>query len=467
MNSGWGWVQITSVIDAAHATATVLVELPGDAVATPTSRWQVQAWNDKDLYPTVVGFCRERLVWIRGTQIWMSAPGDFFNFAERDLNGDVTADQGISLTLASDTADPIRWVREVPHGLLVGTDGGEWLIAEANITDPFGPGNVRATPQSSYGTRAIAPVKVQQSVLYVQRGGRKLREAIWGWDTETIKSRDVTVLSDHVMRTGVTSMAFQQEPRSTLWATRFDGMLLSFTYNNEQDVYGWHRHPVGGAGIVDCVASIPSPNGDQDDLWMIVRREINGVTKRYVEWMDEGHGDGDDIVDAWYVDCGAVYVGVPVSTISGLDFIEGCTVDVLGDGSPQAQKVVTLGSITLDTEASKVIVGLPYRSVLGTMRRDEGAADGTAQGKVKRVHELIVRFHETVGAKVGPSEDKLDTVNFRTAAVPMGAPVPPFTGDKICSYKGDWERDGRVYVVRDQPLPMTVVSIMPRLTTND
>jgi hypothetical protein len=189
------------------------------------------------------------------------------------LNGDVTADQAISLTLASDTADPIRWCRETPQGLLLGTDGGEWVIAEANTTDPFGPGNVRATPQSSYGTRAIAPIKVQQSVLFVQRGGRKLRESIWGIDTESTKSRDVTVLSDHITRRPASrQMCFQQEPRSTLWATRYDGVMLSFTYNNEQDVYGWHRHPVGGNGLVESVVSIPSPDGSQDDLWMIVRR---------------------------------------------------------------------------------------------------------------------------------------------------------------------------------------------------
>jgi hypothetical protein len=467
VHSGFGHVRIETVIDAAHATATVLTELPGELVTVPTSRFQIQAWNENDRYPTVVGFGRERMIWIRNNQFWMSAPGDFFNYAERDLNGDVTADQAIFATLASDTADPIRWCRETPQGILLGTDGGEWLVAEANNTDPFGPGNVRATFQSAYGSRAIAPIKVQQSLLFVQRGGRKLRESIWGIDTETTKSRDVTVLSDHITRSGITSMCFQQEPRSTLWATRYDGVMLSFTYNNEQDVYGWHRHPVGGNGLVECVVSIPSPDGSQDDLWMIVRRTIAGVEKRYVEWLDEGHAEGEDVVNAWYVDCGAAYEGTPVASVSGLDFLEGMTVDVLADGSPQVPKVVTAGAIAVDPPASKVIAGLPYRSVIGTMRRDEGAADGTAQGKLKRVHELAVRFHETVGAKVGPSEDQLDTITFRDTTMPMGGPITPFTGDKIVPYNGSWERDGRVYVVRDQPLPMTVVSIMPRLTTND
>jgi hypothetical protein len=232
-------------------------------------------------------------------------------------------------------------------------------------------------------------------------------------------------------------------------------------------VYGWHPHPVGGAGLVESVVSIPSPDGNQDDLWMIVRRQIGGADKRYVEWLDEGHAEGDDIIDAWYVDCGAAYEGPDVSSVSGLDYLEGQTVDVLADGSPQPQKVVVLGAIDVDPPAGKVIVGLPYRSVIGTMRRDEGSANGTAQGKLKNVNEIVVRFRETVGAKVGPSESKLDPVLFRDTSMPMTGPIPPFTGDKIVPYPGDWERDGRVYVVRDQPLPMTVVAIMPRLTTND
>jgi hypothetical protein len=120
------------------------------------------------------------------------------------------------------------------------------------------------------------------------------------------------------------------------------------------------------------------------------------------------------MVNAWYVDCGAAYEGPPVASVSGLDYLEGMTVDVLADGSPQPQKVVTAGAIDVDPPASKVIVGaaLPLGDRHHAPRR--GRADGTAQGKLKRVHELAVRFHETVGAKVGPSEDQLDTISSAT-----------------------------------------------------
>jgi hypothetical protein len=469
VHAGFGIIQIDAVTDAAHASGTVIMELPSDVVGSSnnTARWRLSAWQTNDGFPTVVFFFRERLGFARGTTLWFSAPGDFFNFAELDANGEVTDDQAVTLTLASDTADPIRWARETPQGLLVGTDGGEWLIEEADSSLPFSATNAHARRQSAYGTRPIRPVAAQSAILYVQRGGRKVREAMWTIETESIRSRDVTALSEHITQTGITSMAFQQEPRSTLWATRKDGLLIAFTYNAEQDVYGWHRHPVGGDGDADCVCSIPSPDGDQDDLWMIVRRVINGNVGRYVEWLDPGYKEGDAIKDAWYVDCGAAYAGVPVTSVSGLDYLEGREVDVLADGSPQARKTVLSGAITLDSAASKVIVGLPCTAMLATMRRDEGAADGTAQGKLKRATEVMVRLLRTVGGKIGAGLDALESIVYRDSSVGMGSAIEPFTGDKRLPWPGNIETDMRLWVVQDQPLPMTVVAIAPQLITQD
>lgn len=472
LHSGYCVIQIDSVVDSAHATGTPIMPVglvisEMNSATSTTSRWRLAAWQTHDGFPTLTFFFRERLGFCRGTTIWLSAPGDFFNFAELDPNGDVTDDQAITVSLASDTADSIRWARETPNGLLVGTDGGEWLVDEADTSAPLSPSNIRARRQSAYGTRPIQPVSVQSAILYVQRGGRKLREAMWALESESIKSRDVTVLSEHITEGGITSLAFQQEPRSTLWATRADGELLSFTYNLEQDVYGWHRHPMGGEGVADCVASIPSPDGNQDDLWVIVHRTINGNQGRYVEWLDPGFKDGDDIATAWYVDCGASYVGIPASTISGLDYLEGMLVDILADGSPQSQRRVVGGVITLDSPASHVIVGLPSPARLATMRRDEGAADGTAQGKLKRAPEAVFRFLRTVGAKVGLSPDVLETVDFRDSSMPMSGPIPPFTGDKRVPLSGNSETEARIWVVQDQPLPMTLAMIAPQLITQD
>lgn len=483
MHPGWGSVIITAITDPSHATAVVLMTLPGRVVGSTnaTPYYAFEAWNSNDGYPTVVSFFRERLCYARGSQIWLSAPGDFTNFADRDLNNEVTADQAISLTISSDTADPIRWMREMPQGLLVGTDGGEFLISESNPNDPLAPDNVRAARQSSYGSRAIQPISVQRAVLFVQRGGRKLREATVDMYFSILQSRDLTVLSDHITQSGITSMAFQQEPRSTMWATRQDGTLLSFTYNAEQDVYGWHRHPMGGGAIAESVAAIPSPDGQSDDIWAITSQTIGGKVYRAVQYLERGYQDGDDVRNSIYLDRALVWEGSLTGGVDGTIFPVlnqwfGAQIYVVADGVPCGYATVAnsggIGLVRipgpmLTSGATRIVLGFPYNGVLATMPRDEGAADGTAQGKTKRVHELWVRLRNALGGKVGPNDTTLEPIRYRTSADAMTASTPPFTGDVRMPYPGDYETDGRIYVVQDLPLPMTVVALMPRMATND
>jgi hypothetical protein len=483
LHPGWGVVLINSVIDPSHATATVIMRLPDHVVtaAYATSLFAFEAWNTNDGYPNCVFFFRERLGYARGSQLWLSQPGDFFNFAERDLNNEITAESALSLTIAAATADPIRWARETPHGLLVGTDGGEFLVSEATTSEALSASNVRCTPQSAYGSRPMAPISIQHAILFIQRGGRRLREAVYDIMNESTKSRDLTVLSDHITRSGVTSLAFQQEPRRTMWATRQDGTLLSFTYDVEQDVYGWHRHPLGGNAFAECVCSIPSPDGQSDDLWIITNQMVGAKQYRMVQYLERGYQDGDDVRNAIYLDAAMVYEGAIRNGVNRFDFPMlanwiGQQVYVVADGVPcgwstvldlLGQALVQIPGPMFTSGATRIVVGFPYTGVLATMRRDEGAADGTAQGKTKRAHELWVRLRNSLGGKVGPDRDHLEPIRTRTAADGMTASPPPFTGDVRVPYPGDYETDGRIYVVQDLPLPMTVVALMPRMATNE
>jgi hypothetical protein len=77
-------------------------------------------------------------------------------------------------------------------------------------------------------------------------------------------------------------MAFQQEPHAMIWGGRGDGTLLGFTYDREQEVYGWHPHEMGGVNdvVVESGVTIPSPDGTQDDVWLIVQRASVGLPQR-------------------------------------------------------------------------------------------------------------------------------------------------------------------------------------------
>lgn len=431
-----------------------------------TQRWAFGAWSDVEGWPSSVTFFRERLCFARDQSVWMSVAAAFDDFSARDKSGQVTADLAISLDVSSGEINEIEWLHP-ERELLAGTAGGEFSIGELTNGDPLGPGNVRAQLQSRFGSRAVQPIGSGGATLFVLRAGLRLREIAYEFASDGYQTRDVTTLSEHITRPGVVDMDFALEPYSVVWCVRSDGTLLGFTWNNEDQVKGWHRHLIGGDGIVETVATIPNPNRTGDQVWMVVRRTVNGSTVRYVEYMADPWKRGDRQVDQFYVDSGLTYDGAPATTIAGLGHLEGATVDVLVDGAPHPQRVVTGGQITLQRAGSVVQVGLPFRSRLWTMRIEAGARDGTAQAKTKRMHKVAFRFLDTAGCKVGPSADRVDLVEFRTPADPMDAPPPLYTGDKLVSWPGGYETDGRIYVEHDQPTACTLVAIYPQVETQD
>jgi hypothetical protein len=177
--------------------------------------------------------------------------------------------------------------------------------------------------------------------------------------------------------------------------------------------------------------------------------------------------EGDAQSSQFYLDSGLTYSGAPATTISGLGHLEGQTVDILSDGAPHPQRVVTGGAITLQRSASVVQVGLPCPCFYRSMRIDSGAQDGTAQGKTKRIHKAVLRFLNTGGGSYGGSENALDDLQFRTAADPMGAAVPLFTGDKVVSWPDGYNTDAYMIYTNTQPTAATLVALMPQVQTQD
>jgi hypothetical protein len=464
----FGIVRITAFTNATTVTAVVEKTLPFNVVSAsfPTRRWAFSRWSAARGYPSQVAFFRERLVFATGQIIDMSVAADFENFSDRNTAGEVSPDMAISIEISSDTVNNVEWLSP-SDGLLIGTTGGEFVAGEVTTDEPLGPGNVKITQQSLFGSKSVIPAQIGDVLLFVQRSGRKLRELQYEFASNGYKSTDLTVLAEHISSGGISDVAYQQEPHSILWACRTDGLLLGFTYNREQDVLGWHRHPVGGNGIVECLEHIPNPNGTQDDVWMIVRRTINGQTKRYIEYIETDFTEENTLTQAFFVDSGLSYNGAATSTLSGLGHLEGQTVQVLVNGATHPDRVVTSGAISLQVPATTASVGLGYDSVLQTMRLEAGAADGTAQGKTKRITKVVIRFLATLGAKAGPDLNTLDQIEFRGGSDPMNQPPPLFTGDKLVEWPGGYDFDGYVTVKQEQPLPMTVIAIMPQVTTQD
>tara|TARA_B110000858_G_scaffold20209_1_gene20245 strand:+ start:1245 stop:4022 length:2778 start_codon:yes stop_codon:yes gene_type:complete len=220
------------------------------------------------------------------------------------------------------------------------------------------------------------------------------------------------------------------------------------------------------------IESVATISGDlnEDELWIISQRWVNGAVRRFVECFSDFDFDETAPEDFKFLDSHLSYSGVAVSSLSGLDHLEGETVSILADGATHATKTVASGAIALDRSATKVTVGLPYSSVLQTMRIEAGAGqyEGTAQAKIKRISKVVLRLFETVGAKVGPSLDNLETVPFRTTSGAMDLPVSTFlAGDKEVEFADDYNTDGFIFVKQEQPLPLTILALYPTIVTND
>lgn len=419
-------------------------------------------------YPSCVSFFEQRLVFAGSDNnpqsLWFSKSGSYENFTIGTNDSDAMV-----YTIASNKVNAIRYM-SAQRSLIVGTVGGEFVVSGSGTTLPITPTNVQIQKQSSYGAANVDAVQIENVTMFLQRAKRKIRELTYNLNIDQYEAQDMTLLAEHISENGIVEMAYQQEPDSVLWCVRGDGTLLGLTYARTEQVVGWHRHVLGGVfgsgqSVVESVASIPT-DADEDELYIIVKRTVNSVTRRYIEYLNL-FDYGSDQTDGFFVDSGLTYSGSAVSSLSGLDHLEGQSVTILTNGATHPNKTVSSGAIALDRSSTKIHVGLPYTSLLQTMRIESKSNEGTFQSKTKRINEVTLRLHETVGVEVGASLTDMERIPFRSSAAAMDTAVPLFTGDKQVEFRDDFNTDGYVYVRQTQPLPLTLLSIYPVLTVND
>ena len=465
-----GHVKITSRTSSTVAVGTVIVAISSGSATTD---FALGAFSDTSGHPGCVTFFEQRLVFA-GTKeqpqtIFFSKSGDYENMDD-NYHGTVADDDAIIYTIASNQVNAIRFMTAT-RTLIIGTAGGEFTVSGGGTDIAITPTNILIKKQSNHGAANVDAIAAGNATLFLQRAKRKLRELAYNFDVDGYLAPDMTILAEHISESGITQMAYQQEPNSILWLVRGDGQLIGFTYQRDQQVTAWHRHIFGGAfgsgnAVCESVAVIPTDDSEYQ-VWVIIKRTIDGATKRYVEYLNNFDFDETDDTSFNFLDSQLAYDGSATTTISGLTHLEGQTVAILADGATHPNKTVASGSITLERSASKVKVGLPYTSLLQTMRLDAGSQDGTSQARTKRIFDVTIRMYESIGVEVGPDLNNMERIPFRSSANPMDTGVGVFTGDKEVEFRGNYETDGFVYVRQTQPLPLTILSLYPKLQTND
>ena len=435
-----------------------------------TAAFNLGAFSDTTGHPSCISFYEQRLVFA-GTisepqTIFFSKAGDYEN-----MTTGTNADDAMVYTIAANQVNVIRYLK-AQRTLVIGTTAAEYTVSADGTDASITPTNITIKRQSSYGSANVDAVTAGNAILFLQKAKRKIRELAYNFDSDSYVAPDLTILNDSVTDSGIVQMEWQQEPDNILWCVREDGQLAALTYQRSENVVSWHRHILGGTfgsgnSVVESIASI-SGDLNEDQLWCIVKRTINGATVRYVECFSDFDFDETASTDFKFLDSHLSYSGSATTTLSGLSHLEGQTVSILADGSVHANKTVSSGAITLDRSVTKACVGLSYDSVLQTMRIEGGSLEGTSQGKIKRISKVVLRLFETVGVKVGPSLSNLETIPFRTTSSNLSAPVDTLIeGDKEIEFNDDYNSDGHIFIKQDQPLPASILAIYPTLVTND
>lgn len=434
------WTVTCIFADADRQEWSVVGSVSGESTCT---------WTTGN-YPAAVSLYEQRLYWA-GTPnepqtLFGSASGNY-----QDMTLGARANDGIQFTIASNTFDQILHLVSARQ-LLPFSYGGEFSVIGGESVG-ITPSTVRIFSQTSHGTSVVTPIRIGQEVLFTQRGNKKLRAVSYSIREDVNVAPDITILSENITESGIRDASFAQDPDYIAWFTRDDGKLLSLTHLRDFDVTAWAIHESTN-GAFENLATIPE--GETDVTYVVVKREINGVTRRYIEFFeyaDEVHSDSSLIGHD---------PGNPKTTWAGLDHLEGEEVVVVADGNVHPNRTVTGGVIELDYEAEYIIVGLGYETLIETLHPHMSLPDGSSQGRNLSVDHVTLKLQDTVGCWVNNVEQW-----FKVFGDEFDSPIPLRTGDLAVETAG-WSSDrGTVIVEQKIPKPFTLLGMTVRVSVND
>jgi hypothetical protein len=317
--TAWCWLIITAIGSAVTAQGTVMGQVqngatnPADGVG-PSGNWRMGAWYTGN-FPWLVSFWQQRLFFaatnLQPSRLDGSQTNDFTNFAPTIGDGSVLDNNAVSWIIVDDQVNAARWLvaagsARAPQ-LAIGNDGAEQVVQAGGSAQALTPTSVQAFRETNIGGRAHASaLHVNKAVIFASYGGRKLYEWAFNWQSDGYIGADKSVESEHLTRTGLIDIAYQKRPYSVIWGIRTDGNLIGLTYLPEQAVQGWHQHRLGGNyyggnPVVESIACIPAQDNTYDQLWMVVKRTVNGAVIRTVEVM-AAYFDGGPQGEAIFMD---------------------------------------------------------------------------------------------------------------------------------------------------------------------
>lgn len=328
-----GYVRITTV------TAPDLIE--GEVVDPVTSReltlaWTLESdsWTSDNGYPRSIALHQQRLCFASTEMfpqtVWMSSVGLFDSQAIGSESSDA-----ISIDLSTAEVNQAQWMASLDE-LAMGTVGAELVISSGTNNIVLTPSTVAQKTQGYSGSILQIPVLLEGEVLYIQRSRRKLNSFRYNVNANQMVSETLSFLAEHLTEGLLKEVIVARDPSPVIYAVLQDGTMAVCSYVRSENVIAWSLFSTEGS--YESVQSVS--NGSRDEVWVVVNRTINGVTKRYVEFFD--YGNGEDNIDG-FSDCYLSYSqpktitamtkaspGVFTSTSHG--FTDGDDIKIFGSG---------------------------------------------------------------------------------------------------------------------------------------
>ena len=360
---------------------------------------------------------------------------------------------------SSSRASVIYWLRP-QRGLYLGASEGVFLAKANNSYEALTPDNISITNIIAGAVSPMQPITVGNVTLYADEFKRRLQEIKYSFQEDAFDNPDTALLAEHCTKGLLNQVASAPYPNYLIWITDLNGNLFSLTYLPKQNITAWARHELGGGGVVESLLTVPGPN--ETEVWMIVKRTINGSVKRYIECFSPAFMD-QDITDATFLDSYISYDGSPVTSFSGLGHLEGKTVGCFGDGANvvvTGTGAVSGGSINLQTDVSKAIVGLPYESEIETNQLTSSSAPASLQGRLGRIQGAVLRLYRSYGGEIGISDSKMDIMPEYGVQTVMDGPLTLYSGDREFVIPSEYNLNPNMTIRHTLPVPFNLVSIV-------
>lgn len=452
-----GIAKITEYVNAKKVKAITTTEF---ATTEATENYYFGAWNEEFGYPQTLCFFQDRLCF-GGTKkqpymVWMSRTGDYGNFSVEKASGTVTDDSAVALAFVSRKQFKILHLI-ASTDLIVLTAGNEWTVSGSDTVTPS-----KAVPkmQTTRGCSNVEPLMIGGRIVFVQGRGSTVRDMAYSYETDSYGGNDLTLLAKHIIENvQIVDSAYKQEPDSTIYFVRSDGSMACLSYIMEQKVYAWST--IETQGKIEAVAAVQE--GDEDIIYLVVKREINGVTVRNIEYLAKNPAKSNNPDDYIMLDNAIEYSTAEKSSgETEIDAAElaGEKVTVIGDGRMYSGLTVSQdGAVTLPAAVQHAFIGLPYRSIVELPNVEIRTGDGTMQGRKKQISNCILRLSNSLGGMVGPDINTMDLMNFdEQNAV---SDIKLFTGDKHMTLPiGGFNNEGRVIIVTDEPYPFNLLAVV-------